>query len=55
MERGLTLTEGDVEDFVLPKIAERGGEADPARETMHVDAQKAWAQPILKLLVLQLD
>ena len=49
MERGHTLAEGDVENFVLPEIAERGGEADPASEAMLVDAKKTRTQPVLKL------
>ena len=52
MERDRALAESNVEDLVLPEVAERGGKADPACEAMLVDAQKARAQPILELRVL---
>lgn len=55
MERGRALAEGDVEDLVFSKVAERGGKADTARELMLVDAEKARIQPVLELRVLKQD
>ena len=55
MKGGNALAEGDIEDLVLAKVAERGGKARTPRETMLVDTEKTWTEPVLELRVLKQD
>ena len=43
------LAEGEIEDFVLSKIAKRGGKPLAPGEPMFIDAQESRAGPILEL------